>query len=485
LVEKVFKQSNIFCVFYSGREFVLIVDLAEKAVRLAMDLGVEYADVRAEQVNSTSVRLTNDRFEQAVSGIDQGLGIRVLYKGAWGFSSTSSLEAKDIQATVDTAFKIAKATSKRVKEKAKVCTVKLVKDKVTVKASQPLTEVGIDKKMKLVLGFSKTAKDYSSSVVSVTLAYEDVAGQKAVVSSDGAQILNNLSRVYASVNAVAKQGEKLTSARERMGKIGGFELFNEVSGDKIIEKAAERAVNLLKAKPAPSGRFTVIVDPRLAGVFAHEAVGHCCEADLVIAGESILAGKIGQIVGSKLVSIYDDSTLVGGWGSQKYDDEGVPTKKRLLIDKGVLKGYITNKEAAAKLNMEPNGGARAESFSYPPIVRMSDTYIARGDQTFEELLEGIDYGVYLKASRGGQVDTAKGTFQFNAEEAGLIEEGELTTPLLDVSLSGITLETLHNIDAVGKDFEISLGFCGKGQTVPAGDASPHIRIKNALVGGRA
>jgi TldD protein len=284
---------------------------------------------------------------------------------------------------------------------------------------------------------------------------------------------------------VAKQADKLTSARERMGKIGGYELFQEENGRETMKKAALRAVGLLKAKPAPSGRFTVIVDPRLAGVFAHEAVGHCCEADLIIAGESILAGKIGKVVGSELVSIYDDSTLAGGWGSQRYDDEGVLTKKRLLIENGVLTGYITNKEASAKLNMEPNGGARAESYAYPPIVRMSDTYIARGSQTFEELLEDIDHGVYLKASRGGQVDTAKGTFQFNAEEASLIEKGELTTPLLDVSLSGVTLETLHNIDAVAKDFEISIGFCGKGQTVPAGDASPHIRIKNALVGGRA
>jgi TldD protein len=463
----------------------LLVDLAEKAVKQALGLGVEYADVRAQHLNSTSIRLTNDRFEQAVSGIDQGLGIRVLNKGAWGFSSTSSLDGKDVEETVKTAFKIAKATSKQVKEKATVCSVKPVKDKVRVKASQPLSEIDIDKKMKLVLGFSKTVRAYSTKIVSASLAYEDVAGQKVVVSSDGANILTNLSRVYSSVNAVAKQADKLTSARERLGKIGGYELFQEENGQKIMKKAAERAVNLLKAKPAPSGRFTVIVDPRLAGVFAHEAVGHGCEADLIIAGESILAGKIGKVVGSELVSIYDDSTLAGGWGSEKYDDEGVPTKKRLLIDKGVLKGYITNKEASAKLNMEPNGGARAESYAFPPIVRMSDTYIARGTHTFEELLEGIDHGVYLKASRGGQVDTAKGTFQFNAEEASLIEKGKLTTPLLDVSLSGVTLETLHNIDAVAKDFEISLGFCGKGQTVPAGDGSPHIRIKNALVGGRA
>lgn len=463
----------------------MLVDLAEKAIRFAMDLGVEYADARAEQIHSTVIRLTNDRFEQAVSGVDQGLGVRMLYKGAWGFSSTSSLEIKDIQAVVKTAFKIVKATSEGVKEKSKICGVKPVKDHVKVKTRQPLIEVGIDKKMRTVLGFSKTTRDYSPKIVSASLAYEDAVGQKVVASSDGANVLTDIGRVYVSVNAVAKQAQKLTSARERLGKIGGFELFNEVNGDEIMEKAAKRAVDLLKAKPAPSGRFTVIADPRLAGVFAHEAVGHACEADLIIAGESILAGKIGKVVGSKLVSIFDDSTLAGGWGSQKYDDEGVPTKKRLLIERGVLKGYITNREAAAKLKLEPNGGARAESFSFPPIVRMSNTYIARGDHSFEELLEDITHGVYLKATRGGQVDTAKGTFQFNAEEARLIENGELTTPLLDVSLSGLTLETLHNIDAVANDFELNMGFCGKGQTVPVGDASPHIRIQNALVGGRA
>jgi len=463
----------------------LLLDLAEKAIRLGMHLGVEYADARAERIHSTAIRLTNDRFEQAVSGIDQGLGVRVLYKGAWGFSSTSSLETEDIRAVVKTTLKIAKATSKRVKEKAKIRSAKPVKAHIKVKTSQPLSEIGIDKKMKKVLDFSKIAREYSPKIVSANFIYEEAAGEKAIVSSDGAKILTNLGRVYVGVNAVAKQAQKLTSARERMGKIGGFELFDEVNGDEIMEKAAERAVDLLKAKPAPSGRFTVIADPRLAGVFAHEAVGHACEADSVIAGESILAGKIGKVVGSKLVSIFDDSTLAGGWGSQKYDDEGVATKKRPLIERGVLRGYITNKEAAAKLNLNPNGGARAENFSYPPIVRMSNTYIARGDHTFEELLEGINHGVYLKASRGGQVDTAKGTFQFNAEEARLIEGGELTTPLLDVSLSGLTLETLHNIDAVGNDFELNMGFCGKGQTVPVGDASPHIRIKNALVGGRA
>ncbi len=464
----------------------MLTDIAEKAVKMAVDMGAEYADVRAEQIHSTSIRLTNEHFEQAISGLDQGIGIRTLYKGAQGFSSTTSLELKKVRVAVENAFKTAKATSRATKEKAQIHTVKPIKDHVKVKARQSLTQTEISRKLKLLLHLSKIVRNYSPKIVSANLSYEDSAGQRVVATSDGTRILTDTSRVFAAVNAVAKQGEKITSCRERVGKPAGFELFKQVDTDRIFEQAAKRATSLLKAKPAPSGRYTVIADPRLSGVFIHEAVGHGCEADSIIAGESILEGKLGKEVGSEIVTILDDSTVDGAWGTEKYDDEGVPTRKRLLIEKGILKGYIHNKETAAKLNTEPNGGARVQNFAHRPVVRMSNTYIAKGDHTFKELLEDIDKGVYLKESRGGQVDTAKGTFQFNAEEAYLIQKGTMTTPLLDVSLSGLTLETLHNIDAVSKDFKWSLGFCGKrGQSVPVGNASPHIRIQNALVGGRS
>jgi TldD protein len=228
------------------------------------------------------------------------------------------------------------------------------------------------------------------------------------------------------------------------------------------------------------------MDPKLAGVFAHEAVGHACEGDTVADGQSILQGKIGEKIGSEHVTIYDDSTYPDGWGSTKYDMEGVPAKKRLLIDRGVLKNFILNREAAGELNMTPNGGARAQSFAFRPIVRMSNTYITQGDYTFNELLEDVKNGIYVKGTRGGQVDPAKGTFQFSAEEAFQIEQGKITTPLLDVSLSGLTLEILNNIDAVAKDFGMNVGYCGKeDQMVPAGDGSPHVRVRSAVVGGRA
>jgi len=461
------------------------MEIAEKAVNLALDFGADYADVRVEQVFSTEIKLTNERFDLAVQGIDRGIGVRVLFNGAWGFSSTCLLTSKDVRQTVENAVKAAKATSTCIRERAVLAPVPVLEDKVETSVRESLAEVGIDRKMDLTLKVSGLVRDYSQRIVSANIRYEDRTGEKFVVSSEGTKVLMRPSLVRLVIMAVAKEGEKVTSATESFGLPGGFEVINWEAIRELAITASDRAVKMLKALPPPSGRFTVVVNPTLTGTFAHEAVGHASEADLVIAGESILQGKIGQKVGSEDVTICDDSTYEKGLGFSRYDDEGVPTQKRIIIDHGILKAYILNREAAAKLNLTPNGGARAQSYAFRPIVRMSDTYIMRGDHTFEELLEGVHTGVYVKGSRGGEVDPAKGTFQFNAEEAYLIKNGEITTPLLDVSLSGLTLETLSNIDAVGNDFKLEPGRCGKeGQLVYAGTGGPHIRIRNAVVGGR-
>ena len=447
---------------------------------------VEYADVRVESASSVNIRMVKDRLDFIISGVDQGLGVRVLHKGAWGFASTCSFTKEDIETTIKNAVKVANATSTKLKQKTKLSPVKTWKDHVVTPVEIPLPEVETKEKMKLVTKMSEIVRDYSPKIVSVTAVYGDASGQRAIMTSDGTKILTDLSRGTVAVLAIAKEAEKITSIGERVGSPGGFEMFKRLKVEETAKEVAERAVNQLKAKPAPSGRFTVVIDPKLAGVFAHEAVGHACEGDTVIERESILRGKIGETIGSEHVTIYDDSTYPDGWGSAKYDMEGIPTQKRLLIDHGILKNFILNREAATELNLAPNGGARAQSYAFKPIVRMSNTYIVTGDHTFEELLEGVNQGVYVKGTRGGQVDPAKGTFQFGAEEAYMIEHGQITTPLLDVSLSGLTLEILNNIDAVAKDFEMHVGYCGKEeQSVPAGDGSPHIRVRNAVVGGSA
>lgn len=460
------------------------METVERVIKLCQRLGAEYADVRLERTYSTEIRLTQDTFDQVASGVDQGLGVRVLYKGVWGFGSSTSLKSDDISKTVRGAFKAAKATALHARERVRLADVPKAKRTVATEVETPMQSVSMNEKMKLALKTSAAAR-IDERIASVTVTYSDSSGESCLATSEGTRLSGRPSRGSIVVVAVAKSGEKVGAIRERDGKQAGFELFDKIDPLGLAKKAADKAIRLLGATHVPSGRFTAIADQRLAGVFAHEAVGHASEADHVMTGESVLKDKVGQRVGSDLVTLYDDSTYPGGWGTSLYDSEGVPTEKRLIIEKGFLKGYILNREAAAQLGLKPNGGARAQSFIHRPVVRMSNTYLTQGDHGFAELLEGIDYGVYLKGSRGGQVDTAKGTFQFSAEEGSLIEKGQLTKPVSDVSLSGLTLETLMSIDGVADDFQMSIGSCGKaGQVVTTGMGSPHIRIRNAVIGGK-
>ncbi|MEM2630157.1 MAG: TldD/PmbA family protein [Candidatus Bathyarchaeia archaeon] len=463
------------------------LELAEKAVNYALNLGAKYVDARVEKIKVTSIKYAQGRFEVASSGLIFGIGVRALVNGAWGFAASSLTEGNEnyVKNISKFAVEAGKAAASQSKKEINVVLFKPIKDKEKIHVEKDLASIEIEEKMKIAFTLGETAKKFNEKIVSSSALYFDECGEKSIVTSDGAEILSEVNRIYFSVKAVAKEGEKLTSIHESEGFISGFEVFNKIDLRKYAVKAAEKALNMLKAKPAVKGRFKAILDPRIAGTFIHEAIGHACEADYIINNQSILISKLGEQIASEQVTIFDDSTLNGGWGSAKYDDEGVATTKRVLIENGVLKGYILNRESAEKLGMKGNGGARAASYNYKPIVRMSNTYLAPKDFSFEELLEVVKEGIYVKGSRGGQVDPAKGVFQFSAEEAFLINKGEIAEPLLDVSLSGLTLETLKKIFAIGKDLEHHPGFCGKNsQFIPASDGSPHIAVQEVVVGGK-
>jgi TldD protein len=463
----------------------LLLDIAEASVKKAVTLGASYADARAESSIGTMIRRSNDIFDQSSKTVVNGIGVRVLANGSWGFSSTVIMTR---EAAVDAAKKAvdsARAVASTLRDKIEVRTGDPARDSVKAVSADDPSEVEIGEKMKIASMLVDTAREEEPSIVSASSVYMDGSGRRAIVTSDGASIEVETNRILFTINAVAKDAEKLVSAREYEGTRKGFKFLETIDLRTYARKASQRAVSLLKAKPAPSGRYHVVMDPELAGTFVHEAVGHACEADLVASGESILRNMLQKRIGSDLVTICDDPTLANGWGSFKYDDEGVRAVKRLLVEKGRLTGYISDKETSARLGIELNGGARAESYASRPIVRMSNTYMSPGDHSVDELFEKINRGVYAKGTRGGQVDTSKGTFQFSAEEAYLIENGRLTIPLLDVSLSGLTLETLNNIIAVAKDLKHHPGFCGKAyQSIPAGDGAPHFLARNVVVGGR-
>lgn len=459
--------------------------IVDKVLNYISKKNVDYSDLRMEKTVYSSIIYTNGRIERIQHGATKGIGVRLLANGAFSFVTINQLDLNKIYNAIDDGVSAAKLLGERRKEKIRLMDVKSVRDEVKYRVLDNPVNIDLNEKKKVVEKLYKIASNIDKRIVNITIFLMDSVREKILANTDGTLIKFYIPRVRIGLNAVAMFKGKMGSYMRYEGFVSGYESIYKMDFDEYSRKIISKALKMLEAEPAPSGRFTVITDPDLTGVFSHEAVGHACEGDLVVSGESILAGKLGKRVGSELVNIYDDSTYPNGWGSLKYDDEGVLTQKRLLIEKGILRKYITNRETAVKLDMEPNGGARAQDYSHPPIVRMSNTYMAPGDWSFEEMIEDIKYGVYLLGSRGGQVDTAKGTFQFNAQEAFLIENGEITKPLLDVSLSGLTLETLMNIDALSKEFTLRTGTCGKGgQGVPAGTGGPHARIRNAIVGGR-
>jgi TldD protein len=457
--------------------------LEDKILKRAESLGADYCDVRVVRTYGLALEVKDGELKKAVPGNEAGLSIRVLLDGAWGFSATSDLIWPQVDKTVVRAIDLARASSKNLREKIELHPAKILKTHETWQPGINPENVSIEEKFELISDMDKRIHEFEN-ILTVTTGYSDTTKELHFQSTEGADITSTVTRTVAQANLVARKDTNIMGFRTRIGGTMGFEIFKAEDPIKKGEYAAEAVNRILTGKPCPSGNLPLVADPNLTGVFVHEALGHAVEADQIVTHESILEGKLGEPIGSELVTVVDDSTIRGAFGSFPIDDEGVAGSRKVIIESGVLKGYINNRETAHVLGTEPNGGARAESYQVRPLVRMSNTLVEPGDQTFEELIEGISYGIYAKGTRGGQVDTAKGTFQFNAQEAFLIEKGKITTPLKDVSLAGDTLTILKNIDALTKSREFAEpGYCGKGQFVPVGDGGPNIRIKSVVVGG--
>ncbi|GAG60287.1 unnamed protein product [marine sediment metagenome] len=287
------------------------------------------------------------------------------------------------------------------------------------------------------------------------------------------------------MTAIARRGDNIQSAHEGIGGVGGYELVE--GREKEAEKAARRAEDLLDAEPATGGRYTVIVDPKLSGVFAHEAFGHLSEADFLYENRRMQKiMRLGRIFGSSQLNIIDEPKIKGEGGYYLYDDEGVEAQKTYLIKEGKLVGRLHSRETAARMAEHPTGNARAISYGYPPIVRMSNTYIAPGDKSLEEMIAEVKEGIYAKGFRGGQTNLEM--FTFSPEEGYLIRKGKLGKKVRDLNLTGNIFTTLSNIEDIGNDlvFFTGPGGCGKGaqSPLPVSTGSPHLKIRDVVVGGR-
>ena len=445
--------------------------------------GAQYSEARAQKLYKTMLTLKEERVETARQGIESGVALRVLVNGAWGFASVGSLDGAILEGAVSDACRMAKLASQRLKTPIKLADVKVISDHIFSKPRKNPTDIQMEDKIKTALVVNKTSLRFDKRIKSSTVDYLDLTGSSFFVNSDGTSIEQDKLYVWARITASALNEGIFTSSREEIGSTKGYEMFDEQTPEKLGEKVAKRAIEQLNAKAPKGGKFPVVLGPNVVGVFVHEAFGHLAEADLALSG-GVLASKIGKKIGSDLVTFYDDGTIEGAFGAFKYDDEGVPSHKTLLIKDGVVVGLIHNRETAQKFRAEPTGNARAEDFRVEPIIRMRCTYMAPRDQSFEELIEDLNSGYYFKSFRGGQANL-DGTFQVGIQEGYEIVNGEIGAPVRNASISGNTLETLHKVDAVGKDFMLDPGRCGKGQIAFICDGGPHIRINEVVVGGSA
>lgn len=450
------------------------IDLFNKVIDKTIPQ-VDYIDIRAGNGDITSMLMKDGAIQEINTGMSLAIRIRVLNNGAWGFAHTTDLSK--LNEITQTAIKI----SNSLKGDEKLSEEEVITDKVAVYVKIPFNNISIEEKKEIMKDASDAAN--LDKVNSTTVSYGNSEVEEIFLNSEGSNIQVKTSKVRMALNASATNGEIIQSGHGSIGGVKGFEVIADADIEEFGRKIGQKAVRLLDAEAAPSGRFKVITDPELTGVLIHEALGHATEGDLILQNDSILKDKLGSKIASDIVNIFDNATIKDGFGYYPYDDEGIKTKPNQLVKNGELVSLLNSRETASKLGMKSSGNARS-SISDQPIVRMSNTYLKPGDMDFDELLEDVADGIYLKGSRGGQVDTGKGIFQFNAVEGFKIENGELTTPLRDVSLSGNILETLKNVDAIGNDFKLSVGYCGKdGQTAPVGDGGPHTRILNTMVGG--
>jgi len=458
-------------------------DVLTKPIDRALKFGVEYAEARAETLFKTMLTMKEGRVEAAKQGVEKGVALRVLVNGAWGFASVGSADGEILTTAVLDACKMAKAASLRLKNPIKLAKTPIVEDQVKIKPKKNPAEINMEDKIKTSSDINKSTLSFDKRVKSCTIDYLDLTGSSAFMNSEGTHIEQDKLYVWARITASATQKGIFAFSREEIGSTAGYELFDREPPEELGKKLAERATGQLEAKTPKGGSFPVVLGPNVVGVFVHEAFGHLAEADLALSG-GVLANNLNKKIASDLVTFYDDGTIEGAFGSFQYDDEGVRTKKTALIKDGVVVGLMHNLETAQKFNAEPSGNARAEDFRVEPIIRMRNTYMAPRDQSLEELIEGIQFGYFFKSFRGGQANV-DGTFQVGIQEGNEIVKGEIGEPVRNASISGNTLETLFKVDAVGKDFELGAGRCGKGQTAFVCDGGPHIRVKEVMVGGSA
>jgi len=443
--------------------------------------GGDFAEIYIEEKHNSMVLCEDNRIEKINSGTDVGAGIRIVRDGNTAYVYTNDLSEQGLFKAVSVAGHVVQNSNRFNNPSISL----MLKEPVYMLEYERLPEsVTLEEKIKHVLSGNEAARDVSREIRQVTVAISDMHKKVQIANSDGDFIEDERARVRAIVHTVAERNGVIQTGYESTGGVCGWELFDKVSLTGKADKAARLAVNMLEARPAPAGKMTVVMSSEAGGTMVHEACGHGLEADLVQKGLSVYRGKLGQKVAADGVSVIDDATLEVKYGSFSFDDEGNYGEKTVLIDNGRLVRYMYDRLTARKDGTQSTGNGRRESYQHKPIPRMSNTFIAPGQDDPHDIIESTKYGLLVKKMGGGQVNTTNGDFVFEVQEGYIIEDGKIKYPVRGATLTGNGPHVLQNVDRIGNDLGFAIGVCGKdGQGVAVADAQPTIRIKELVVGG--
>lgn len=454
--------------------------LAEDILNEALSTGGDFAEIFLESKTGDSFYLVDGKIEQAISGKDFGLGIRIFKDVFSVYAYTNDMSKENLIKTAQKAAKAIKGTKQDI-------VINLLKQEIENKHKIILSPGSIlkDDKILVMKDAYAAAKEYDECISQVRINFNDSTQNILVINSEGVWAEDTRVRSRIGIESIASNMNDMQTGSYRLGASKGFEFFKEIDVKEYAQEASRIAKTMLGAKYAPSGKMPVIIENEFGGVIFHEACGHGLEATSVAKGLSVFANKIGKKVASDIVSAVDDGTLPNEWGSSNIDDEGTPTQRNLLIENGILKGYLVDKLNGRRMGTKSTGSARRESYKYAPTSRMTNTFILNGNSSLDEMLSGIENGIYAKYMGGGSVNPSTGDFNFSIMEGYLIKDGKITEPVRGATLIGNGPEILHKIDMVGDNLAHGQGMCGSvSGSIPANVGQPRVKIRDIVVGGR-
>lgn len=449
---------------------------------------LDYADLYFQTSSHESWVLEDSMIKSGSYHLDQGVGVRAVSGEKTGFAYADQISLAALQQSANAARSIVNQDGD-----GKVCTLTQNPHHVLYPALDPLQSLEREAKIELLQRIDKVARSEDARVQEVSASLTGVYEQVLVAATDGTLAEDVRPLVRLSISVLVEENGRREHGSSGGGARVGYDYFLEtIEGEIRAEFFAREAVRMalvnLSAIAAPAGTLPVVLGAGWPGVLLHEAVGHGLEGDFNRRGTSVFSGQLGQQVASELCTIVDDGTLSGLRGSLAIDDEGVPGQYNLLIENGVLRGYMQDKLNARLMGMKPTGNGRRESYAHLPMPRMTNTYMLAGKSTPQEIISSVDYGLYAPNFAGGQVDITSGKFVFSTSEAYLIEKGKITKPVKGATLVGSGIEAMQQVSMVGNDLALDkgVGVCGKeGQSVPVGVGQPTLKLDAMTVGGTA